>query len=227
MTRTYAGLDVSDRISVVMSVPQEHDGWARAHSELIAREILATSFEFGEPAAATEIGDGVRVAVIDSGVEQRTEIIGEVRWSLEMDVGGKHEPRHGERPSRSPEALLDLLPMPTYTDRLASNYFANPVKTLDEIRIETVPVPHGTEFRFHLRARHQGVEGLAHRNARGRARLRHVGPLRPVLLDVVEFVARQQEWRPTAGAKLLSERPCQRFRRRAGRHDHRTIVERI
>lgn len=29
----------------------------------------------------------------------------------------------------------------------------SPVKTLDEIRIETVEVPHGTEYRFHLRAR--------------------------------------------------------------------------
>lgn len=30
---------------------------------------------------------------------------------------------------------------------------ASPLKTLDEIRIEVVPVPHGQEFRFHLRAR--------------------------------------------------------------------------
>lgn len=29
----------------------------------------------------------------------------------------------------------------------------SPLKTLDEIRIEAVPVPHGQEFRFHLRAR--------------------------------------------------------------------------
>ena len=29
----------------------------------------------------------------------------------------------------------------------------SPVKTLDEIRIEAIPVPYGTEFRFHLRAR--------------------------------------------------------------------------
>ena len=35
--------------------------WARTHSDLIAGEILATSFEFGEPADGTEIGDGVRV----------------------------------------------------------------------------------------------------------------------------------------------------------------------
>ena len=62
--RKATGLEVSDRISVVMSVPQEHAQWARAHRDMIAREILATRFEFGEPADdATEIGDGVRVAI--------------------------------------------------------------------------------------------------------------------------------------------------------------------
>ena len=38
-------------------------GWARAQRDLIAGEILATGFEFGEPADAVEIGDGVRVAL--------------------------------------------------------------------------------------------------------------------------------------------------------------------
>jgi isoleucyl-tRNA synthetase len=61
--RKSTGLDVSDRIRVVMSVPAQRADWARAHRDLIAGEILATSFEFGEPAAATEIGDGVRVAI--------------------------------------------------------------------------------------------------------------------------------------------------------------------
>jgi isoleucyl-tRNA synthetase len=46
-----------------MSVPAAHQDWARTHSELIAREILATSFEFGEPVDGSEIGDGVRVAI--------------------------------------------------------------------------------------------------------------------------------------------------------------------
>ena len=46
-----------------MSVPAQREGWARTHSDLIAREILATSFEFGEPADGSEIGDGVRVAI--------------------------------------------------------------------------------------------------------------------------------------------------------------------
>jgi isoleucyl-tRNA synthetase len=61
--RKSTGLEVSDRISVVMSVPMEREGWARAHGDLIAREILATSFEFGEPVDGSEIGDGVRVAI--------------------------------------------------------------------------------------------------------------------------------------------------------------------
>ncbi|MCV7153132.1 isoleucine--tRNA ligase [Mycolicibacterium pyrenivorans] len=63
--RKSTGLDVSDRISVVISVPGEHESWARTHRDLIAGEILATSFEFGEPdgAGTQEIGDGVRVAI--------------------------------------------------------------------------------------------------------------------------------------------------------------------
>ncbi|MGB1225679.1 MAG: isoleucine--tRNA ligase, partial [Mycobacterium sp.] len=61
--RKATGLDVSDRISVVVSVPEECAAWARTHRDLIAREILATSFEFGDPEQAAEIGDGVRVAI--------------------------------------------------------------------------------------------------------------------------------------------------------------------
>jgi isoleucyl-tRNA synthetase len=61
--RKSTGLDVSDRISVVMSVPAQRADWAETHRDLIAGEILATSFEFGEPADGVEIGDGVRVAI--------------------------------------------------------------------------------------------------------------------------------------------------------------------
>jgi isoleucyl-tRNA synthetase len=61
--RKATGLDVSDRISVVISVPSQREDWARTHSDLIAREILATRFEFGEPVDGSEIGDGVRVAI--------------------------------------------------------------------------------------------------------------------------------------------------------------------
>src|SRR6201999_555682 len=61
--RKTAGLDVSDRISVVMSVPEQRAEWAAAHRDLIAGEILATSFEFGDPTDGAEIGDGVRVSL--------------------------------------------------------------------------------------------------------------------------------------------------------------------
>ncbi|MGB3352469.1 MAG: isoleucine--tRNA ligase [Mycobacterium sp.] len=61
--RKTTGLEVSDRISVVMSVPAEQEAWARTHRDLIAGEILATSFDFGDPGEGTTIGDGVRVAI--------------------------------------------------------------------------------------------------------------------------------------------------------------------
>jgi isoleucyl-tRNA synthetase len=61
--RKSTGLEVSDRIRVVMSVPAERADWARAHQDLIAGEILATSFEFGDDTDAAEIGDGVRVSI--------------------------------------------------------------------------------------------------------------------------------------------------------------------
>jgi isoleucyl-tRNA synthetase len=71
--RKSAGLDVSDRISVVMSVPAQRADWASTHRDLIAGEILATSFEFGEPEqGAAEIGDGVRVAIAKSGEPRRS-----------------------------------------------------------------------------------------------------------------------------------------------------------
>jgi isoleucyl-tRNA synthetase len=61
--RKSTGLEVSDRISVVMSVPAGQAEWAQAHRELIAREILATRFDFGDAVDGAEIGDGVRVAI--------------------------------------------------------------------------------------------------------------------------------------------------------------------
>lgn len=61
--RKSTGLDVSDRISVVMSVPDPYAQWARAHSDLIAREVLATRFEFGDAVDGADIGDGVRVVI--------------------------------------------------------------------------------------------------------------------------------------------------------------------
>ena len=61
--RKSSGLQVSDRIVVVMAVGAERAEWARTHHELIAGEILAVSFEFGEPTDGVEIGDGVRVSI--------------------------------------------------------------------------------------------------------------------------------------------------------------------
>lgn len=61
--RKSTGLEVSDRISVVIEVPADKQDWAQTHAGLIAGEILATSFEFGAHADAAEIGDGVRVAI--------------------------------------------------------------------------------------------------------------------------------------------------------------------
>jgi isoleucyl-tRNA synthetase len=62
--RKSTGLDVSDRIRVVMAVPAERADWAQAHRDLIAGEILATSFQFAELIPeAVAIGDGVRVAI--------------------------------------------------------------------------------------------------------------------------------------------------------------------
>lgn len=61
--RKSSGLEVSDRISVTMAVPDGRAQWAAAHRDLIAGEVLATAFEFGEPVDGVEIGDGVRVAI--------------------------------------------------------------------------------------------------------------------------------------------------------------------
>jgi isoleucyl-tRNA synthetase len=61
--RKSTGFDVSDRIRVVIAVPAGRETWARTHAGLIAGEILATSFEFGESDGAVEIGDGVKVAI--------------------------------------------------------------------------------------------------------------------------------------------------------------------
>ncbi len=61
--RKSSGLEVSDRITVVMAVPEQRADWAAAHRDLIAGEILATGFEFGEPLDGVEIGDGVKVAI--------------------------------------------------------------------------------------------------------------------------------------------------------------------
>ncbi|MCP9619820.1 isoleucine--tRNA ligase [Nocardia otitidiscaviarum] len=63
-TRKAKGLDVSDRIAVVLEVPAERQEWARTHRDLIAGEILATSLSFDAAGAdASEIVGGVRVTI--------------------------------------------------------------------------------------------------------------------------------------------------------------------
>lgn len=64
--RKSTGLEVSDRVAVKMSVPAEKEPWARTHRDLIAGEILATSFDLvaaDDVADGVEIGDGVRVTL--------------------------------------------------------------------------------------------------------------------------------------------------------------------
>ncbi|WP_127903128.1 tRNA pseudouridine(38-40) synthase TruA [Solirhodobacter olei] len=52
------------------------------------------------------------------------------------------------------EAAAHLLGLHDFTTfRAAQCQAKSPVKTLDEITVEAIPVPHGTEFRFRLRAR--------------------------------------------------------------------------
>ncbi|MBC2638536.1 MULTISPECIES: isoleucine--tRNA ligase [unclassified Rhodococcus (in: high G+C Gram-positive bacteria)] len=62
--RRAAGLEVSDRITVVLDVPAERRDWALAHRELIAGEILAVELELADaPGDAVELGEGVRAAI--------------------------------------------------------------------------------------------------------------------------------------------------------------------
>ncbi|RDI49845.1 isoleucine--tRNA ligase [Nocardia mexicana] len=63
-TRKSAGLDVSDRITVVLDVPPDRKQWAETHRDLIAGEILATTLTFGDAGTdAAEVVGGVRVSV--------------------------------------------------------------------------------------------------------------------------------------------------------------------
>ena len=65
------GLDVSDRIEVRFVVPRGRLEWARLHANMIAGEVLATSFvvECADDAApgATELGDGVTADIRKAG----------------------------------------------------------------------------------------------------------------------------------------------------------------
>ena len=66
--RRSAGLEITDRIAIELAVPADCLEWAKAHSALIAREVLATSIEVG-----TELSDGA---------EGQTDLSEGVRLSL-------------------------------------------------------------------------------------------------------------------------------------------------
>ncbi|CAN5593007.1 isoleucine--tRNA ligase [soil metagenome] len=65
--RKSTGLEVSDRVTVTIDVPVDKQSWAQTHRDLIAGEILATTFELGtlgsQDSGVTEIGDGVKVTL--------------------------------------------------------------------------------------------------------------------------------------------------------------------
>lgn len=62
--RKRAGLQVSDRITVVWEVPDARREWAERHAGRVAGEVLATSLTFGDPGAdAADLGDGVRASL--------------------------------------------------------------------------------------------------------------------------------------------------------------------
>ena len=64
--RKAAGLEVSDRISVELSVPEEKAEWAHRHESWIAEEVLATSFQVvtdGLGEDAHEVLDGVSAVI--------------------------------------------------------------------------------------------------------------------------------------------------------------------
>ncbi|MGV9745672.1 isoleucine--tRNA ligase [Rhodococcus zopfii] len=62
--RRSLGFEVSDRISVVFEVPAGRAEWAARHRDLIAGEVLATTFELGVAGdTAVDLGEGVRAAI--------------------------------------------------------------------------------------------------------------------------------------------------------------------
>ncbi|MBV7296213.1 isoleucine--tRNA ligase [Corynebacterium sp. TAE3-ERU12] len=58
--RKNAGLEITDRIEVTMSVPDSRLEWAQQHGELIAAEVLATSFSAAADGhtRSNDLGDG-------------------------------------------------------------------------------------------------------------------------------------------------------------------------
>ncbi len=62
--RRSLGLDVSDRIDVVLEVPEIRRAWRDTHRDLIAGEVLALSLADGDAGAdAVELGEGMRARI--------------------------------------------------------------------------------------------------------------------------------------------------------------------
>ena len=65
--RRSLGLDVSDRIDIVVEVPEHRRAWLDTHRDLIAREVLALSLVDGRVGDdGSDLGEGVRVAITKS-----------------------------------------------------------------------------------------------------------------------------------------------------------------
>ncbi|MBC2680903.1 isoleucine--tRNA ligase [Corynebacterium anserum] len=63
--RKNAGFDVSDRITVTLSVPADKEAWAKEHAQSIAKEVLATEFH-------VVVGEELPVDVADGCTAQVT-----------------------------------------------------------------------------------------------------------------------------------------------------------
>lgn len=73
--RKATGLEVSDRISVVLSVPADKQEWAQRHRDLIAGEVLAVSLEVTTEPLAADAAATVHdvVAGVTATVEKATQ----------------------------------------------------------------------------------------------------------------------------------------------------------
>jgi len=61
------GFDVSDRIDIVIEVPEHRQAWLDTHRDLIAGEVLALSLVDGRVGDdGSDLGEGVRAAITKS-----------------------------------------------------------------------------------------------------------------------------------------------------------------
>ena len=68
--RKQSGFEVSDRITVTVSVPADKVAWAQRHQDYIAGEVLATSFAItDESIAGLDIIEGVTATLAKVAAE--------------------------------------------------------------------------------------------------------------------------------------------------------------